>query len=119
MLRTSVFAKTMQEAGVALLGRALDPRRWMLPGRRVTKDNICEVGTVQVCATVDITPTLETFLRISFRGTELSPMEAAELLEQFVSTRFPFVPNTEWFVEIDARKWIHFSRRYTQPHLLA
>jgi len=117
MLRTTVFARTMQEAGDALLIRALDPRRWMLPGRRVTKDNICEVGSVQVCATVDINPALETFLRVSFRGQDLTPMDAADLLEQFTTTRFPFVPNTEWFVEIDARKWIHFSRRYTQPHL--
>lgn len=119
MLRTSVSVKTMEEAGATLLDRAMDPRRWMLPGRRVTKDNICDVGAVQVCATVDITPTLETFLRVSFRGPDLSPMEAAEHLEQFISVRFPFVPNSEWFVEIDARKWIHFSRRYTQPHLSA
>jgi hypothetical protein len=119
MQPTSVTPKTMQEAGDALLNRAVDPARWMLPGRRVTRDNICEVGSVQVCAAVDVTPTLETFLRVSFRGPELSPMQAAELLEEFTSARFPFVPNAEWFVEIDARKWIHFSRRYTHPHLLA
>jgi hypothetical protein len=119
MLNTTVVARTMQEAGDALLVRALDPRRWRMPGRRVTKDNLCEVGAVQVCATVDITPTLETFLRVSFRGPELAPMQAADLLEQFTQARFPFVPDTEWFVEVDARKWIHFSRRYTQPHLVA
>ena len=119
MMPTSATVKTMQEAGDALLVRAVDPTRWMLPGRRVTRDNICEVGSVQVCAAVDVTPTLETFLRVSFRGPELSPMQAAELLEQFTSARFSFVPNAEWFVEIDARKWIHFSRRYTHPHLLA
>jgi hypothetical protein len=112
-------AQTMQEAGAVLLGRAVDPRRWMMPGRRVTKDNLCEVETVQVCATVDVTPTLETFLRVSFRGPELSPMQAAELLEQFTGERFIFVPSVEWFVEIDARNWIHFSRRYTRPSLQA
>jgi hypothetical protein len=119
MLRSNVAVRTMQEAGDALLSRAVDPRRWMLPGRRVTRDNICEVDQVQVCATVDVTPSLDTFLRVSFRGPELSPMQAAELLEQFTGDRFLFVPNVEWFVEIDARKWIHFSRRYTQPRLLA
>lgn len=120
MMRTEVpVIKTMEEAGGALLDRALDPSRWMLPGRRVTVDNTCRVGAVQVCATVDVTPTLETFIRVSFKGPELSPMQAAEHLEHFTSSRFPFVPNAEWFVEIDARKWIHFSRRYTQPRLVA
>lgn len=119
MMPTSVTVKTMQEAGDTLLTRAIAPERWMLPGRRVTRDNICEVGSVQVCAAVDVTPTLETFLRVSFRGPELSPMQAAGLLEEFTSVRFSFIPNAEWFVEIDARKWIHFSRRYTRPHLLA
>jgi hypothetical protein len=111
--------KSMAEAGDALLQRAVDPERWMLPGRRVTVDNICRLGTVQVCASVDVTPTLETFLRVSFKGPKLSPMQAAELLEQFTAVRYLFVPNIEWFVEIDARQWIHFSRPYSQPRLQA
>ncbi|MBE2253919.1 MAG: hypothetical protein IAE78_30600 [Myxococcus sp.] len=120
-MRTQVnVAATMDEAGGTLLDRALDPERWALPTRRVTKDNLCQVGSVQVCASLDIiTPTLDTFLRVSFRGPGLSPMEAAELLEQFVSKRFTYVPNAEWFVEIDARKWIHFSRKYTERRLEA
>lgn len=112
-------AKTMEEAGGALLDRALAPERWALPTRRVVKDNLCQVGRVQVCASLDITPTLDTFIRVSFRGPGLSPMQAAELLEQFISQRFCFVPNAEWFVEIDARKWIHFSRKYTEQRLEA
>ena len=112
-------AETMHEAGGSLLERALDPERWALPTRRVNKENLCQVGTVQVCASLDITPTLDTFIRISFRGPSLSPMQAAELLEQFVSKRFTYVPNAEWFVEIDARKWIHFSRKYTEQRLEA
>ena len=118
-MRPSPTAETMKEAGGTLLGKALDPSTWGLPTRRVTVDNVCQVGNVQVCATVDVTPTLETYLRVSFRGPTLSPLEAAELLEQFISSRFPFVPNTEWMVEIDARKWSHFSRRYTQTTLEA
>jgi hypothetical protein len=113
--------QTMAEAGGTLLARALDPSAWALPERRrrVTPENLCQVGTVQVCASVDVMPTLETFIRVSFRGPELSPMQAAELLEEFLSSRFPFVPNIEWLVEIDARQWIHFSRRYTEGTLLA
>jgi hypothetical protein len=74
---------------------------------------------VQVCATIDVTPTLETYLRISFKGPDLSPMDAAEHLERVLSPRFTFVPNVEWLVEIDARRWIHFSRPYTQSKMEA
>ncbi len=112
-------ATTMDEAGGTLLERALDPTRWGLPTRRVTRDNLCQVGSVQVCAAIDIAPTLDTFVRVSFRGPSLSPMEAAEHLERFISRRFTFVPNAEWLVEIDARKWIHFSRKYTEQRLEA
>lgn len=119
-MRTDLpMAETMAEASTNLLCKALDPRFWGLPLRRVTIDNVCQVGSVQVCATVDVMPTLETNLRISFRGPHLSPMEAADLLEQFTAGRFPFVPNAEWFVEIDARRWIHFSRPYTDRTLQA
>jgi len=111
--------KSMEEAGGALLERATAPERWGYPGRRVTMDNRARVGRVEVCASVDVTPTLETLLRVSFKGPELSPMQAAELLERFTSARFTFIPNLEWFVEIDARQWIHFSRPYTQPRLQA
>lgn len=120
MLRSEVpTLKTFEEAGSQLLERATDASRWGLMVRRVTVDNCARVGRIQVCATVDVTPTLDTYLRISFRGPGLSPMSAAEHLEQVLSPRFPFIPNAEWFVEIDARKWIHFSRRYTQPKMEA
>jgi hypothetical protein len=112
-------AMSMDEAGGTLLAHALDPAHWTLPTRRVNKENLCQVGSIQVCASLDITPTLETYVRVSFRGPGLSPMQAAEHLEQFVSRRFTFVPNAEWFVEIDARKWIHFSRKYTELRLEA
>lgn len=122
-MRTSArvqSAESMEEAGGALLERACDPRRWAMPGgRRVTADNLCQVGTVQVCATVDVTPTLETILRVSFKGPQLSPLQGAEYLERFTSPRFTFIPNSEWMVEIDARGWIHFSRPYTRRNLQA
>jgi hypothetical protein len=46
-------------------------------------------------------------------------MQGADLLESFVRGRFTFAPNIEWTVEIDARGWIHFARRYTGPILRA
>lgn len=116
---TIELAGSMREAGAALLARALDPSSWTLAARALSRTNRCRVGPIEVCAAVDVTPVLETLLRVSFRGQELSPLEAAEHLESFVSSRFPFVPNAEWLVEIDARAWIHFSRRYTQAALKA
>lgn len=111
-------ADTMEEASKPLLERALDPRHWGMPSRTRLRENRCVVGRVEVCASVDVTPTLETFIRVSFRGPGLSPMRAAELLEEFTGKRFPSTPNVEWFVEIDGRQWIHFSRRYTRGTLL-
>ncbi len=111
--------ESMEEAGGALLDKAVDPSRWALNTLRVTPDNSCRVGNVQICAAVDVTPTLETYLRVSFKGPKLSPLQAAELLERFTSARYTFIPNIEWLVEIDAREWIHFSRPYSQPRLQA
>ena len=112
-------ADSMEEASGHLLARALDPKHWALHSRSRLRENRCTVGNVEVCASVDVTPTLETFIRVSFRGPELSPMHAAELLEEFVGKRFPTRPGVDWFVEIDGRKWIHFSRRYTNRTLSA
>jgi len=40
-------------------------------------------------------------------------------LEAFLKTRLPLTPNTEWQVEVDERRWIHFVRRYASPRLNA
>lgn len=120
MLHTEVPAlQSFEEAGARILARACDPTHWGLMVRRVSADNRARVGHVQVCATIDITPTLDTYLRVSFKGPRLSPMDAAGFLEEVLSVRFLFMPNAEWFVEIDARRWIHFSHRYTQPRMEA
>lgn len=120
-MRTTVTtANSMSEAGVSLLSRALSPESWRSQWHgALPKENTFTVGRIEVCARVDVLPTLDTVLRISFRGPRLSPMGASDLLDQFIGTRFLFVPNAEWFVEIDARRWIHFSRRYTQTILQA
>ena len=107
-------AASLEEASGPLLDFALDPVNWLPIGRqRANAGYFRRVEGVQVCVSVDVTPTLETYLRVSFRGAELSPMKAADLLETFVRGRFTFTPNIEWEVEIDGRGWIHFTRRYT------
>jgi thymidylate synthase ThyX len=46
-------------------------------------------------------------------------VKAAEHLEQFLRARLPLLPNTEWQVQIDERKWIHFIRRWCADSLAA
>jgi len=116
---TSQSAQSLQEASGSLLDFALNPRNWLPVGRQRAAGYFRRVDATQICASVDVTPTLETWLRVSFRGPELSPMQAADLLETFVKGRFTFSPNIEWEVEIDSRNWIHFARRYTAPTLVA
>lgn len=105
---------SIEEASGALLEFALQPENWLTTGKqRVSSAYFRRVETVQICVSVDVTPTLDTYLRVSFRGPNLTPMQGADLLESAVRTRFPFTPNSEWVAEIDARGWIHFTRRYT------
>jgi hypothetical protein len=114
-MRTTVSeVMSIEEASGALLDFALQPQNWLTTGRqRVSPAYFRRIEGVQICVSVDVTPTLETYLRVSFRGPNLTPMQGADLLESFVRGRFPFSPNIEWEVEIDARGWIHFTRRYT------
>lgn len=119
---------TVDEAGDELLVYILDPRNWVVltgegvppkpaPGESPAYQR--RVGKLRICASVDITPELTTFLRIGFRAPGLSPMQAADHLEAFLKRKLPFVPNAEWQVEIDGRRWIHFLRRYTGDTLTA
>jgi hypothetical protein len=111
---------SFEEAGGTLLEFALNPTNWVSRGgHRALPAYLRVVNGVQICAAVDVNASLETWVRVSFRGTDLSPMKAADLLEQFVKDHFPFTANSEWEVEIDGRRWIHFSRRYTTRALHA
>ncbi len=111
---------TMEAAGGSLLEFVLDPRNWIHQAQTRSQPSYQrQVGSIRVCASVDVMPTLETYIHVSFRGPELSPIQAADLLEGFVKQHFGFAANTEWHVEIDARKWIHFVRRYTARTLSA
>lgn len=120
-MRTTISeSESIEEASGALLDFALQPQNWLTTGKqRMSAAYFRRVETVQICVSVDVTPTLETYLRVSFRGPSLTPMQAADLLESFVRGRFTFHPNIEWTVEIDNRNWIHFTRRYTGPMLRA
>ena len=127
MLSVSEHA-TVEEAGGELLGYILDPRNWVAldrlrtdpaarPGENPSYQR--RVGPLRICASVDVTPDLVVFLRVAFRGPALSPMKAADHLEAFLKSRLPFTPNSEWQVEIDERRWIHFIRRYAGDTLHA
>ena len=120
-MRTTISeVQSIEEASGALLEFALQPQNWLTTGKqRMSPAYFRRVETVQICVSVDVTPTLDTWLRVSFRGPQLTPMQAADMLESVVRGRFPFTPNIEWEVEIDSRGWIHFTRRYTGPMLRA
>jgi hypothetical protein len=120
--------ETVEEASSELLDFILKAQNWVMletlreqpsarPGANASYQR--RVGALRICASVDISPTLEVFLRVGFHAPGLTPMKAVDQLEKFLGARFPMVPNTEWQVEVDARKWIHFVRRYTPAALRA
>ncbi len=120
--------QTMEEASDALLSFILDPANWVsleqvIRGRAPRPGESpayqCRVGNLRICASVDVTPSLDVFLRVGFRAPGLTPMKAADHLEAFLKPRLPLTPNTEWQVEVDQRKWIHFIRRWAGRPLLA
>ncbi len=77
------------------------------------------VGPLRICASVEVSAPLEVFLRVAFRAPGLTPVKAADHLEAFLRTRLPLTPNSEWQVEVDERRWIHFVRRYAGARLQA
>lgn len=113
--------QSVAEASRELLGFILDPRNWVPlerlrhePSARPGENSSYQrrVGNLRICASVDVTPSLDVFLRVAFRAPGLSPMRAVEHLETFLGPRLPFTANSEWQVEVDQRRWIHFIRRY-------
>ena len=113
--------ETITDAGHELYAYITAPENWvhlpelkrtpeLKPGQNAEYQR--KVGNVKICASVDVSDALEAFLRIGFRSPGLTPMKAADLLEQFLEGQLPMLPNTEWQVETDPRGWIHFMRRY-------
>jgi hypothetical protein len=118
---------TLEEASVELLDFALEPSNWMpVLAPDATPTTVPQdvryqrrVGPLRIYATLEVTPSLDVFLRIAFRAPGLSPVKAADHLEAFLKPRMPLTPNTEWQVEVDERRWIHFVRRFSGPRLQA
>jgi hypothetical protein len=118
--------QSLEEASASLLDYILVPRNWVWldqlkdesrPGQLPEYQR--KVGSLRICASVDVSAKLEVFLRIAFRGPGLTPSKAADHLAAFLKERIPLQPNSEWQVEVDAKNWIHFMRPYTTRTLNA
>jgi len=118
----------LQEASDELLEFALEPSNWMtataaeqVPASVPAQDvqNQRRVGPLRIYAVVEVAASLEVFLRVAFRAPGLTPVKAADHLETFLKQRLPLTPNSEWQVEVDERRWIHFVRRYASARLQA
>jgi hypothetical protein len=116
----------LEEASASLLDYVLDPKNWVWldqlrddnrPGQLPEYQR--RVGTLRICASVDVASSLDVFLRVAFRAPGLTPSKAADHLDAFLKDRIPLQPNSEWQVEVDARNWIHFMRPYTTRKLNA
>jgi hypothetical protein len=119
---------TVSEASQALLPFILHPKNWVAleglaqkPGARPGENAAYQrqVGVLRICASVDVTPALSVFLRIAFRAPHLTPMKAADHLEAFLSGQLPLVPYSEWHVQVDERRWVHFIHRWVGEALRA
>ncbi|MFY0564575.1 hypothetical protein ACN28E_12040 [Archangium lansingense] len=118
---------TLEEASEELLEYALEPSNWMTPqpagqaAASVSQDVRYQrrVGPLRIYTVLEVAPSLEVFLRVAFRAPGLTPVKAADHLETFLKQRLPLTPNSEWQVEVDERRWIHFVRRYAAPRLQA
>lgn len=119
---------TVEEASSDLLDFILTPENWLSieqqtedasvrPAQNVLYQR--RVGPLRICASVEVSAPLETFLRVAFRAPGLTPVKAADHLEAFLRKRMPLTPNSEWQVEVDERRWIHFVRRYAGTRLQA
>ena len=104
---------TVEEASSNLLDFILIPDNWLEQAPPQPE------GSSTWPASVDVAPSLDVTLHIAFRAPGLTPLKAADHLESFLKQRLPLTPNSEWQVEVDERRWIHFSRRYAGPHLKA
>jgi hypothetical protein len=119
---------TLEDASHELLDFILEPSNWVatLPadqtpasGPGLDEKHQRRVGSLRIFAAVEVAPSLDAFLRVAFRAPGLTPVKAADHLEAFLKPRLPLTPNTEWQVEVDERRWIHFVRRYSAPRLQA
>ena len=120
--------ESVEDASTHLLDFVLAPANWVSlaqasedPTGRPVQNALYQrrVGPLRICASVEVTGELGAQLRIAFRGPGLTPVKAADHLEAFLKPRLPLTPNSEWQVEVDERRWIHFVRRYAGANLQA
>ena len=110
----------IEDAGRQMLPIILQGANWVQhANNRETAVYLRRVGSISVSASIDVTPLLDVYLRVAFRAPGLTPMQAVNLLEAFLKSHLPLLPQTEWLVEIDGQSWIHFSRRWVQETLEA
>lgn len=119
--------QTLGDAGQELMQFILQPRNWIAleelrasPERRPGQNPEYQrqVGTLRICASVDVTAELGVFLRVAFKGPGLTPVRASDHLEEFLKGAMPLRANTEWQVQIDGRRWVHFIRRLVAEPLV-
>jgi hypothetical protein len=119
---------TVEEASKDLLDFILEPTNWLSLEEQASDASLRpaqnalyqrRVGPLRICACLELSSSLEVFLRIAFRAPGLTPVKAADHLEAFLRSRLPLTPNSEWQVEVDERRWIHFVRRYAGARLQA
>lgn len=119
---------SVEEASQELFPFIANPRNWVAleqlsrhpdarPGENAAYQR--QVGALRICASVDVTDGLQVFLRIAFRAPGLTPTRAADHLDSFLKQFIPMLPQSEWQVQVDGRKWIHFIRRYGAEPLRA
>jgi hypothetical protein len=119
---------TVEEASTDLLDFILEPSNWLSIEQQAANPAVRpaqnapyqrRVGPLRICACVEVAASLEVFLRVAFRAPGLTPVKAADQLDAFLRARLPLTPNSEWQVEVDERRWIHFVRRYAGVRLQA
>jgi hypothetical protein len=95
--------RNVEEASESLLDFILEPSNWVWLGHVKDGERPGQlpeyqrrVGSLRICASVDVSPELGVFLRVAFRAPGLSPSKAADHLEAFLKNRIPLTPNTEW-----------------------
>jgi len=119
---------TVEDAGEELFPFIVRPENWVAleglarhrgvrPGESAAYQRV--VGPLRICASVDVTPELAVFLRVGFRAPQLTPLQAADHLADFLRGYVPLLPHAEWQVHVDNRRWVHFIHRWVGEPLSA
>jgi len=119
---------TVEEASEALFPFIVRPENWVpleglsrnrgvRPGENAAYQRA--VGPLRICASVDVTAELSVYLRVAFRAPQLTPLQAADHLADFLKHFVPLLPHAEWEVHVDGKRWVHFIHRWVGSPLQA